>query len=50
VQITADDIARAREILRRWKQRAEGAGKTDAARDVAHIMRVIDSLYTGGKL
>ena len=48
VSITAEDIKRAQEILRRWRQRAQVAKNDAALKAVEHVMRVLSALY-GGK-
>lgn len=47
--ITSDDIDRAVAILRRWREKAQLAGKKQAQDEVEHVMRVVDGLYGGGK-
>ncbi len=48
MSVTAEDIKRAQEILRRWHTMAVGKGNEEAQVDVKHIMRVLSQLYTGG--
>ena len=45
--VTAEDIKRAQEILRRWRETAIIKGNTEALADVKHLMRVLSQLYTG---
>lgn len=47
--ITHDDIDRAVAILRKWRERAQRAGKKQAQDEVEHVMRVVDGLYGRGK-
>ncbi len=47
MSVTAEDIKRAQEILRRWHTTAVGKGNTEAMVDVKHLMRVLSQLYTG---
>ena len=48
MNITAEDISRAQEILRRWHTMAFGKSNTEAMADVKHLMRVLSQLYAGG--
>ncbi len=47
MNITAEDISRAQEILRRWHTAAIGKGNKEAQADIRHLMRVLSRLYTG---
>lgn len=48
-QITAADILRARDLLRKWREAAKRNGKDDAVKEIEHVMRVVSGLYAEGK-
>ena len=47
--ITAADITQAQAILRKWHGSAKRGGKTEAVKEIEHIMRVLSGLYVEGK-
>jgi len=49
MSVTAEDIKRAQEILRRWHTMAVVKANEEAMTDVKHLMKVLSQLYTGGE-
>ncbi|HET6499026.1 MAG TPA: hypothetical protein VFH17_08255 [Coriobacteriia bacterium] len=47
--ITAADILRACDLLRKWRDSARRNGKDDAVKEIEHVMRVVNGLYAEGK-
>jgi len=48
--ITMEDIKAVQKILRNWREKAMLKKNKQVQKEVELVMRVIDSLYTGGKI